>query len=175
MARRELMAADALVAVASRVVAGLPLANMTASLAGARFDANIILHHDAITGTMCVSSEGCIAGGQMGGDHAVLADYMRLLDSSMATAHQVGSTALAALMANGDSSPALLELGDPAIARALQRGQRVAVVLVNAELHTRTSVIRLSLPVTAVSFTDAKGKSIPSQVFIVARKRVYLG
>lgn len=66
-----LSAADTLVALASRQsqTATLPIANLTAALNKARFQADVILHHDAITGTMCVASEGCNGGNQAGGDH----------------------------------------------------------------------------------------------------------
>ena len=162
-ARRELMAADAMVAVAGRAQ-GLPTANLTAALDKARFDADVILHHDAITGTMCVGSEGCIGGGQGGGDHAVLEDYMSLLSSAMATSHDAGGVAVSALMANGGATPVLSSVYDKSVLRALQRGQRVALVLVNSELHERNSVIRLNLPVSGISFTDKDGKAIASQV-----------
>jgi hypothetical protein len=159
------MAADAIVAAASRVLGdSLPTANLTAALNEARFNADVILHHDAITGTMCVGSEGCIGGGQQGGDHAVLEDYMSLLNDAMATAHSAGGVAMGALMASGDSSPALVGVYDKSVLRALQRGQRVALVLLNAELHERNSVVRLNLPVSGVSFTSASGSAIPSQV-----------
>ena len=62
-------------------------------LQAASLQSDIILHHDSITGTMCVAEEGCTGGGQTGGDHAVLKDYMRLLSeaaaSSVATVGQV--------------------------------------------------------------------------------------
>ncbi|EDQ91378.1 uncharacterized protein MONBRDRAFT_36279 [Monosiga brevicollis MX1] len=119
---------------------------------------DIILHHDAITGTMCVAEEGCTGGGQTGGDHNVLDDYYRLLDESEATIWKL----LRQGLANGTCSSSDLFLSeDRTILRALQRRQTVQYHVFNPTPHNQTFVVVLPSVVTAVTTHD--GAPVPAQ------------
>lgn len=165
---RALAAADTLLSLAWRLdtTNQLPLSNLTDAMTAARFNADIILHHDSITGTMCVASEGCTGNTQIGGDHEVLADYLNLLQQATAGAEDVAGQVLGALMAGhtGQNTPLLVNINDPSILRAVMRGKKVALVVTNADVQNSYGLLRIALPVSGVAFTDASNQPLTSQV-----------
>ena len=91
--------------------------------------AAIITHHDAITGTSCVASEGCTGKQEDSGAHDVVDDYMRILGLAKATA----SSQLAAAFGTGPTVRESLEaVGKAAMAGDAASATKAAQALTQA-------------------------------------------
>eukprot|EP00966_Prymnesium_polylepis_P101201 2343834-Prymnesium_polylepis.1 len=107
LAHNALGPAEVLFALHGRSLSEQARLSLWPSLEGARRKAAIFQHHDAITGTFCSYTEGCIGGlnseDQDVGSHDVLGDYRQMLTSSIDDAHDVLVGVLPAALA--DTAP----------------------------------------------------------------------
>jgi hypothetical protein len=156
-----LRSAEALYAL--RTPSALPeRQRLWALLETARRNAGVVQHHDAITGSMCDSSEGCTGAGYMAqvmGAHNVLEIYEEMVGTTASNSNEV----IAAILS--EESGLQLTPSVQVFGQTLMDQRPIQVVLYNSLGFTRTEMASIQVPICNVGIVDAAtGAPVKAQV-----------